>query len=444
MSTRDLFKAMNSMDFSKSQRILAGSLTSGELADIVALLRQESETGSEHPLMIRDHVFSFLRAFPVYIALNINSYDLLSSVADFVTAEDAFEECVRASQSAFEMGPDAFNSTCVEIDDLATNSYSVLIVGILKHRTQELDSARLFMTRMKSSRRQESRTRYDISNLWRTAYGARVLISIGLKPSERFIGQAKWTLLHETLEQLGYRSENILSEVTEAEWSQLTSSKQHQSSASSKELAQLELLRNYILELDSPDTKTRTAALHEIEDLGTISCTSRIVKLARQGMPSAIALLGETGSQIHEPLLEFLLTSADRTVRETAARALSKVSSRRVLGTSAQPPQFRERASLVDHELNGYYQIACSENKLARLDAMRAITSIDSQRAEQTMLSVYGHLDTIGRVELLNLIQDMRRPMAAVLIKRALEDKDDEVRVAALRIGEAIWPEQEW
>ncbi len=444
MSVRELFSAMYSMDFSKSHRFLSDHLTSGKLSEVAEQLRQESETNSEWPLMIRDHVFSFLGAFPVYTALNINSYDLLSSFGNSGTAEQALAEVVCASQSALEVGTDAFNGLALEIDDLATSQFSVLITGVLKRRMQELDSVQIPTSKMKVPGSARYRIRYELSGLWETVYGARVLTGIGLSPSEHIVGESKWTQLSKTLEQLGYHPEGTLCEVSEGEWNQLTASRRNQPGARSKELSMLELLRNSILKLSSQNNKTRLDALGDIGNLNTISCRRQVAVLAREGLSTAIRLLGDIGSQSDEQALESLLTSSSPGIRESAARSLSKIASREALGASTRPPQVRQEKSLVDNALDEYYRIASGEKRLARLDAMKAISFIDSQKAEQTLLLVYEHLDTPGRMELLSLAEEMRRAMAVLVVKRALDDQDEDVRTAALRAGASIWPEQEW
>lgn len=443
MSVRELFSAMYTMDFSKSQQFLSDYLTSGKLTGIAEHLHQESETSSDRPLMIRDHVFSFLRAFPVYTALNINSYDLLSSLVSPGTVKQAHSDVVHISQSAFEVGADAFNGMALEIDDLANNQFSVLIGGILKRRTQELDSVRIPLSKMKVSGAREYRVRYNLTDLWRTTYGARVLIGIGLSSSEHVIGQIKWAQLSRALEQLGYRPENILDEVTEAAWGEITASQKSRPNTGSRELSMLGRLRSSILNLGSRDTKTMATALSDIADLGSVSCSRKIAGLARQGIPNAITLLGDVGSQNDEQTLESLLTSKAPEIRESAARALSKISSRGVLGSLMRLPEVIEGDLSVQFALDEYYRIACSENRLARLDAMKAVSSIDSEKAEQTLLLIFEQLDAAGRIELLNLAQDMRRPMAALVVKRALEEQEDEVRFAAIKVAGEIWPEEE-
>jgi len=455
MSWNEFLQAVNSADFEWSTRILSESFKTRGISKFAKLIEEEIEGHTPAPLRIRDHVVWFLGIESINQALNVTSSDLLLQITDCSDPQDARSKVFRWIVKLIEEDDRKILQYALEIEDLSSSNFAPLIPDILTNRLEEFQNIRIPRSILTMAETQ--RNRYYIGNLWGTAYGRKLLVAIGEPPTKNVIGESKWGEISDALAAIGYDACELVVDIVDYAWRELnqeSEKRQILKLAGSRELASLDTCRAAYLELDSLNIANRISALETIRKLETNSCIRKITELAINGSTSdqarAIDILSSTGGVVEEEILTNMLVHCRSEIKGKVAegisilvsRGFSKPYSKTKRVPIALPEDFTPKSP---NEATGILEmISRSNDRNARMDAARSLAHLKTSAAEQILFRMCNDIDPRVRVELVNLIPDMSLELGVEVIRTALRDNNSVVRMAAIRIGNELWPEQDW
>ena len=455
MSWNKFLQAVSSADFEWSTRILSESFKTGGISRFAKPIEEEIERHKLAPLRIRDHVLWFLGIESINQALNVTSSDLLMQITDCSDALGARSRVFHWAVELIEEGDRKILQYALEIEDLSSSNFAPLIPDILTKRLEEFQNIRIPRSTLAIAETQ--RNRYYIGNLWRTAYGRKLLVAIGEPPTTNVIGESKWGEISDALIAIGYDACDLLVDIGDYAWRELNQESEKKlmiKLSGSRELASLDTCRAAYLELDSHNRAYRISALETIRKLDTNSCNRKIAELAVNGslgdQARAIDILSSTGGVAEEEILSNMLVHCQSEIRGRVAEGISILVSREF----SRPFSKTNRVHLAlpedytlrsPDEATGILEmISRSIDRNARIDAAKSLAHLKTSAAEQILFRMCNDVDPRVRLEIVDLIPDMSHELGVEVIRTTLRDNNSVVRIAAIRIGNELWPEQDW
>ncbi len=445
MSVSELLDAMYFGDFSSSTRILSEIQTEYDLHTCPRALGDESQAGQRKPLVIRDHLFNFMDAFPVYSCLDMNSYELLECIADSHSRTEAHQLLLQYVSELLEDDDPRLLQRYIEIEDLAATDFMSLIVDILAERRDEMQDLQIPCSKISIGGK--TRARYIISMLASTAYGKRLLDGMGIDDAF-VVGDKEWNIIADALTELGCDISKMILDIDESEWSKRTFGISKPSKSESMELVDLGRFRQAYSRLTSPDERLRMDGLKEFGELESVHGLNRIVSIAHRGNRGertlAIDVLAKLGSSEHEPFFEQLLVDLDPFIRSKAANAITRLPARQFLRDShyvhERPVRIPRRISWMPIDASKLLE----GNKYERFDAAQVYLKLESEEALSIFNRLFGHLDRTQKLKLIDLAHELERYQSEHIIKRALTDPDRAINEAAVQVGRILWPGPHW
>ncbi len=446
VSISELIDAMHFGDFYNSTRILSEFQIDESFVHLSYELRRFSEGEFQNPLMIRDHVLHYLGGFPIYVGLDISSYELLETLNYTKNQEQARNEFLKLVRLLFADNDQRLLHYHLEISELADNHFIMLLTDLLDRRSNEIKSLRIpYSSIVVGGSKKE---RFLISGLAQTAYGRKILTALGVPEENPVVGTKIWSQIASAMSEIGYDSSSMLDPVSETDWAGLTANMTSAKTSPSRELGDLAILRRVLANFDSADANVRVVGLDQFRDLRTVSYLGKIATIARGGSIEeqclALDILGEIGSEEHDSLLTALLNSENLNVRARAAKAISRMSARDFLKESRI--SLEKSTGKMQKEYHAVIDSITLEpkNRFERLDAAKLYLSIYSPEADARFHAIYDRLEVASKYKLLDYALSLNRIRAEILVKKALLDDDPLIREAAERIGRQIWPSESW
>ena len=133
MSISELLDAIAKDDFIASSEQLSLALQKTEIIQIASVLQDIVENENFPSLKIRDHIFEFLGLNPVYLALEIPSYELLQ-VINSKSRDEVRLELYQLVKKWLESNDSCFIQEGVEVGQLGNSMYASLLPIILAAR----------------------------------------------------------------------------------------------------------------------------------------------------------------------------------------------------------------------------------------------------------------------------------------------------------------------
>ncbi|MDF1540555.1 MAG: HEAT repeat domain-containing protein [Candidatus Thorarchaeota archaeon] len=455
MSWNEFLKAVYTADFNESTRILSQSLKFGQSSDIAKQIEEEVEGNINDTLRIRDHILSFLGLESLNLALNVTSSNLMTRIGTCGDNIEARSKVFLWITELIETEDPRLVQYVLDIEDLSSSDFALFIPDILAKRLEEFQNAKI--SRSSTIVEDIQRNRYYIGNLWRTAYGRKLLVATEVTSDTNVIGDRLWGEVSNSLFSLGCDVDSILVDIGEFAWKELNQESEKRLKIrllGSKELASLERCRNACIEIDSHNASIRAAALEVLRELDTNACNRKVAEIAQNGSSReqayAIDILSSTGGAVEEKILSTLLNQCEPKIRRKVAEGLSLLVSREFSGGSnlVKRESLRVAEDLSKRSSKKKMKIleslSLSGNREARIDAAKSLAQLNTAAAEQILFRMSNDVDARVRVEIVNLIPDMSRALGTEVIRTALKDNSPVVRLAAIQIGSILWPEQEW
>ena len=455
MQISNLLDAIARDNFNKSSEQLSLALQKGELKQISLILQDIIENDENPSLKIRDHISDFLDINPVYLALEIPSYNLLELVTCH-SRDEARLELYHLVKNWLETDQDYFIQEGIEVGQLGNSMYASLLPEILAKRIKELEKCKILFSEI--TRPDGVKRRYCIAGLYRTSYGKWMIHAAGLVESTYVVGEKLWNRLSKSLESLNINVQDILYEVDQDNWlgevRNLVES--IEDITESKEIDQVRKVRHARLTLSSGNYKGYRSALVEIRNSKTRICNDVVMDIARSGSLEerslAIDVLITSGSQDVESFIGEMLPHADPILRTKIARGLSYIASRdfiegrSTLLRKGGPTTAKATIhQLVDEgekrSLETLQVLANHDNKLVRLEAVRALVGIANEAGNDILVKMMSDPENSVRSEIVRKAIKISNEHAVQILRIALSDSVPEIRSEAQEIIKQHWPE---
>ncbi|MHA2229573.1 MAG: HEAT repeat domain-containing protein [Candidatus Thorarchaeota archaeon] len=396
---------------------------------------------------------------PIYFAVYVPSYSLfehLKTADKRIAAQVAMHDWI----STLVLNQDKrFKQQAVEVSYVGGSMYATLLPEILMNRTKEIEECRIHYSITTSEK--ERKNRYYIGDLVSTHYGQQVIEALGISYSLPVVGEATWLGIVEALQDLGLDLQSMMVEISGDDWSDFVKRQMYlfdQQDIQSKELDALRAVSNARRELSSPELDTRLKGLEALFNSKTAACNDKLFPLAKLGTiqerRKAIGFLVDVGGPDVESLLSEMIGDSSDVLRPQIAEGLSILASFDFARGSREV--FIEgfgavRVSLAEMSETGegsaislFGNIASSMNPMARIEAARALSHLQSPGAQQVLFRMINDEDARVRGVLLDTARYLPHELAGAIVAELLTDEEHTIREQAKLIGEERWPEQEW
>jgi hypothetical protein len=456
-------KFLNSLDngdYLTATLILDEVMAKEGVEDFSTTLEKVAETDGclfKTGLLIRDCFAEYLGFGPIYFALLMPSYDIFKEVACATSRGEAQDLLASKVLDFVEKDDSRIDLSFLEIDSLVETPFVLLIPNVLSKRTQELETCKIQYSHFSSGG--QKKRRFCLSELHRTHYGRKIVSAFGLDTNYLIIGESDFQKLHEALQSFGLDVGSILVEVSEEDWPHSVTKRMQELDKEYMSSDEVWLLyRTYIamLGLSSDHDNMRLNALANIEGVETKFCNDALLTLIANGSTQfkmrAIRIIEKTRDHTKMDFLCSLIPHATMAFKDALLRAISTIESAQYFvpkAISTPQQQARKFPTTQDLEMAENYmaalnQLSRSSSTVARLDAVRAISSIKIPGVETHLRRLMKDEDPRVRLAVLDASSGMPREQAFTLVRTGLHDIDTTVEKKALQLFEERWPDSYW
>jgi hypothetical protein len=447
-------------DYVSAFSFLDNILASGQVVQFSMKLERIVEFDgrfSQYQLKFRDLIAEYLGFGGVYFGLQIPSYSIFGMMSEVRTRVQAQEFLHDTVLKLVEDGDSQINQSLIEIETLKKSPYIILIPYILSERANELKSCKIYYSIFTSG--SNKKYRYCLSDLLATHYGRKITNAFKFDPQYPIIEKQDFLKLQKTLQSFGDDVESNLVEVSVEEWPDLITRKLRaveQEFMSSNELWLLYQTYVAMINLDSHDKNFVRDALKKIEISKTRYCSDALVSLVVTGsidlQLQAIDLLVNSPDYSQVEFLCNLIPKTTGAVRKSLIKAVSAIESTQYFIPKPTPQtQVREIVApkpkdpeVVVNYLAALDQLSRSSSSEARIDAARALSTIQMVEVETHLRSLMFDEDPRVRLAVLEASQNLPKNQAVGIIRQGLQDLDASVENKAMRLFEERWPDNYW
>ena len=265
--------------------------------------------------------------------------------------------------------------------------------------------------------------------------------------------------LREILESFGHDVESNLIKVSVEEWPYFIIRKMRSVEREFMSSAELWLLyQTYVamINLYSDDKNIIKDALKKIEVSKTKYCSNALVSLVGRGPKDlqlcAIRLLVNSPDFSQIDSLCDLIPETTGSVRRSLIKAISAMeSSQFFVPKDLTPSHIRQtphstlrKSDAAVNYLAALDQLSRSFSSEARIDAARALSTIQMEGVKNHLQRLMHDEDPRVRIAVLDASQNLPRDQAVCIIRQGFQDDDASVEDKALRLFEERWPDNYW
>ncbi len=400
----------------------------------------------ESHLRVRDHVFFALNARPIYTALQVDSAELLLQLGDAKDLEDAGAKLLASTREMFDGGNPDLVKRRLEFELLSLNEYALMSSEVIQYHTDMLANIQIPYSILRRSGHEL--IRYSLRGLFDSHYGEMVLASIGIDRNSTVIGEQQWLQVGSLLEQLDLELDQILTEVAPEVWQDALDGFRPTDSTYPDQ-AVLERVYQTRLLFKAGSEDRRRDAIASFKDSPTFFFLDQIVELLNTGNSSerlealrAVEAMSMPRSE-SQAIVSPLLSDPSSRVRKKAAEIFSKVVSRD-FQIRTDPGSIEVAAKSLEDYIMGSDWFKASNLKLlesylshfsplVRVSAVRGLRHVPPGKIGNLLLPLMSDEDYRVRKAVVESAHHLSEPYSTTVIRQALEDDHEEVRITADR-----------
>ena len=450
-------EAVDAGDFRTSEEVLDECFSSGTVDLVVREIRSREKQRPD--LACREHVFEYCRLLPVFLELNIPSYDLLHMLRGATNREDVQSDAFELVMTLAEMRDPSLLVTEIQVEVIRESDYAVLLPWILSTRTEEMS-----LVRIPFSTSKEGVKRYCISDLLDTYYGRRIVwASREMKPwkyeeDSIVVGEGAFKKIESGLQTLDLEIPGLLQSVPEDEWPFHVSAIVTRRRRGQRQPPELATIHSLLNSRGYASLGRDSVLLKEIIksslELKTRVFSQEIIDVAlSEGSDvriEAVNALGALGGDRARDALTGLLGTSTPEVKKAAAVSLSRLESR--LAWGVRPIQASVHSHIDKDRLAANLGRVAKE--LARLEGsgqeeltrttIEALANVPSETSAYILKGLMRHPNAKIRKSVVQVTRVLSRETASDIIRAALQDDDPDVVGRATSIMENRWSDEVW